>query len=53
MRYSVEVNHCKCHPETCCCNDWRVVNTDGDKISTHFYREDAERVAAMLNRVPQ
>jgi hypothetical protein len=47
--YTVEVNTCQCHPETCACNDWRVVTKGGRKVSTHYLKEDAERMAAALN----
>jgi hypothetical protein len=49
MTYRVEVNYCRCHPETCCCNDWRIVDSKGDKVSTHFLKEDADRLADLLN----
>jgi hypothetical protein len=50
MNYRVEINHCHCHPETCCCNDYKVVDADGEKVSTHFNREDAQSLANLLNR---
>ena len=57
--YEVIPNRCKCHPETCCCNDWAVYYNDGkdiyfdlrkeNKHSTHFRKDVAELVARALN----
>jgi hypothetical protein len=44
----VRMNHCNCHPETCCCNDYAVYVGD-KKHSTHFRKEVAELVARALN----
>ena len=48
-KYTVEINHCNCHPETCCCNDWVIVSPEGYKISTYFRKVDAEHVVMLLN----
>ncbi len=47
--YHVRSNWCRCHPETCCCNDWAVHAPDGEKHSTYFHRETADEVAEALN----
>lgn len=47
--YHVAPNHCACHPETCCCDDWAVYSTSEEKHSTHFKKETAELVADALN----
>jgi hypothetical protein len=47
--YHVRTNYCRCHPETCCCNDWAVHKPGGEKHSTYFHRETAEEVAEALN----
>lgn len=47
--YTVEMNRCNCHPETCCCNDWVVVDRDGGAVSSFFDRDDAEMVCDALN----
>lgn len=47
--YHVKTNYCRCHPETCCCDDWAVYGPDGEKRSTHFHKETAELVAEALN----
>lgn len=44
----VRSNFCRCHPETCCCNDWAVHGPDEVKHSTHFDRGDADEVVAAL-----
>ncbi|HEJ6002048.1 hypothetical protein I5F53_03750 [Pseudomonas aeruginosa] len=40
--FHVRRNYCDCHPETCCCNDWAVHDAEGNKLTTHFYREEAD-----------
>jgi hypothetical protein len=26
--FKVEINYCNCHPETCCCHDYKIVDTE-------------------------
>lgn len=49
MMYKVLPNSCRCHPETCCCNDWAIFTGDGEKHSSYFHIEIAEEVVAALN----
>ena len=49
-KFTVSVNYCQCHPETCGCNDWAIFRPDGTKHSTYFHRETADEVANALNR---
>lgn len=50
MKYVVEVNRCGCHPETCCCDPWRVVDSN-DKLFSTFYSKDVAIITAdLLNR---
>lgn len=44
---TVERNHCRCHPETCCCADYKVM-VDGECVSKGWYN-DCNRLAEMLN----
>lgn len=34
--YKVVSNWCNCHPETCCCSDYAIVNEQGEKITTVY-----------------
>lgn len=27
MRYKLKENICNCHPETCCCDDYAIIDT--------------------------
>ncbi len=47
--YHVRLNWCRCHPETCCCNDWAVHSPSGEKLSTYFHKSDADDVAEAMN----
>jgi hypothetical protein len=47
-RFTVEPNHCGCHPETCSCDPW-LIRRDGERFSTCYYRHIADEVAAALN----
>ena len=46
-RAIAEVNRCDCHPETCCCQDWRVM-LDGKRFISGG-REECKQVAAAMN----
>jgi hypothetical protein len=48
IKAEVRPNWCRCHPETCSCNDWAVFQ-GSEKHSTHFHKETAELVAKALN----
>lgn len=50
MKYRVERNYCNCHPETCICNPWNVVSPEGDKMSTHYNKDDADKLVKALNK---
>lgn len=39
MNVEVERNNCRCHPETCCCNEWAVAMPYGETLT--FYRKEA------------
>lgn len=49
MTYRVEINHCKCHPETCGCNPWKIVDEQGNRHSTHYERSVADSTVAIMN----
>lgn len=49
--YSVKMNRCSCHPETCCCDDWVVVDSNGERFGTYFRETDAKETAVYLNRL--
>lgn len=51
MRYKVAYNHCDCHPETCCCNPWKVVDSDGKKVTTFYHDYDARHYVEEWNSV--
>lgn len=51
MKYRVEYNHCNCHPETCCCNPYKVVNTTtGEGVATFYLEADAQKLCNLLNK---
>lgn len=47
MDLKVEINNCRCHPETCCCDDYYVQMPYDDRIP-FFSRERAERFVAWV-----
>lgn len=49
MTYSVKPNRCNCHPETCACNPWKIVDEHGERHSTHYEKAVAESTAAIMN----
>lgn len=56
-KYYVGPNHCNCHPETCCHDDWAVYDSEDDQVlDTFFRKDDAEaRVIELksLELIPQ
>lgn len=46
--YKVEYNYCDCHPETCCCNKWKVLDTEGQLVATFYEKEDALKLRDTL-----
>lgn len=48
--YRYEVNRCDCHPETCGCNPFMIVDREGNKISTAFDESQAKKVVEILNK---
>ena len=47
--YKLERNKCRCHPETCCCDDWVIIK-NGEKFVTIFDKEKAEFITEALNQ---
>lgn len=47
--FKVVRNFCNCHPETCTCNDWVVVDALGTRLASFFSRVDAEALIDNLN----
>ncbi len=56
-KYYVAPNHCNCHPETCCCDDWAIYDSEDDQVfETFFRKEEAEyRIAELksLDLIPE
>lgn len=48
--YTYEDNPCECHPETCACNPFKIVDREGNKISTAFDENQAKKVVEILNK---
>lgn len=46
--WHVRPNFCKCHPETCCCNDWAVYDPAGNKYVTCFTKVEADSLVTTL-----
>lgn len=47
--YKVERNRCDCHPETCGCNPWKIVDENGERHSTHMDKSVADSTVAIMN----
>ena len=50
MKFFVERNYCHCHPETCGCDDWNIVNELGHKVCSFYHKSRAEDHADLLNK---
>lgn len=50
MKYKVVRNdRCTCHPETCCCDEYAVVDLTGKKITTVFDEVTGAQLIYLLN----
>lgn len=47
--YKIESNYCDCHPETCCCDKYKVVDDKDNTIAKFYNIEDAENLIKILN----
>lgn len=54
-RYKIKGNNCRCHPETCCCDPYLVVDTqkNDERVASFYKLPDAENLLKHLNPPPQ
>ena len=51
-RFVLKDNVCNCHPETCCCNPYVIMDLiESLKIGTYYCKIVAERVLNHLNNI--
>ncbi len=49
--FKVELNYCSCHPETCCCDDYRIVDTETDtKYITGNVKSVLQEICDLKNK---
>ena len=48
--YKYEVNNCECHPETCACDQFKIVDREGNKITTVFNEDQAKKILEIMNK---
>ncbi len=48
--YRYEENSCTCHPETCGCNPFKIVDREGNKITTAYTEKQAKEVLEIMNK---
>lgn len=46
--FKVVPNRCNCHPETCCCNPWAVVDQAGNVYATAYHQDKAQNMIDVL-----
>jgi hypothetical protein len=49
MKYTIEVNRCGCHPESCCCDDYVILDPEGEEFVTVYKRADGDLIVEALN----
>ena len=47
--YKVSRNRCDCHPETCCCRPWLVLDPSGYEVAGFHSEYDALKLVNILN----
>lgn len=50
MKYKTEHNGCRCHPETCCCAPFKLVNEQEETLATFYNKEDAQKLIDLLEK---
>lgn len=51
MKYKVQYNYCSCHPETCACNPYKVVDiSTGQEVASFYLKNDAQIFCNILNK---
>lgn len=48
IEFKVVPNRCDCHPETCACNPWAVVDQTGKKYASSYHKQLAEKMIETL-----
>jgi hypothetical protein len=48
-KYTVARNRCNCHPETCCCDPWVILDPNGKRFTTVFDEKTAHTIANAMN----
>jgi hypothetical protein len=50
LMFKVEINYCDCHPETCCCRDYKIVDTkDGSVYLTGDVKKILQEICDLKN----
>ncbi len=49
-RFHVRQNYCRCHPESCGCDDWAIYDPNGEKVTTFHNKNDADKYTMQLRR---
>lgn len=52
MKYEVVNTHCRCHPETCCCNPYQIC-LDGEKVASGYDKKRLEQLAKLANKAKE
>lgn len=54
LRYRVIYRHGDCHPETCCCDPYRIVDTkSGMEVASFYLKHTANSLADKLNKTKE
>jgi hypothetical protein len=51
MPYQVKRNKCWCHPQTCCCDRYKIVDEKDNTYVTTNDKQKAQTIADALNLV--
>lgn len=50
MKYEVVPNSCGCHPETCCCPDYRILDENGNRVAGGMNDKAMKELVAQANK---
>ena len=47
--YKLSYNYCNCHPETCCCDPYVILDDNGEVYTTIFNKTIGQEIVDLKN----
>jgi hypothetical protein len=50
VKYRLVPNSCNCHPETCCCPDFRIIDENGNWVAGGMDKDQMKKLVDQANQ---